>query len=558
MKIKVFAILIALATVSVACFAANKQRGKCGEHVKWHFKKGVLTISGKGAMTDYTLSDVAPSPWRDNYAVMTVVIQEGVTSIGDFSFYKMPNITSVTIPTTVTTIGSGAFWSCNRLGSVVIPESVTAIKNHAFAFCTGLKSVSIGSNVKTIEEAAFTYCTKLEAVTLPPSLTRIGKEAFENCQRLKFIFIPPTVTHIGQFAFYRCLDLQAIEVDDNNKFYSSKNGVLFDKKKTKLICCPPANTKSHWYFFPGTVKTIEESAFANNRNISRVVIPQSVTTIGDQAFRDCSQLTKVEIRTSSLTEIGLEVFFNCRNLTTVDIPDNLKIIGPSAFENCSKLRTLRLPLLLEFINSRAFANCTGLRHILVASPTLPRCKEEVFLNVPKDIPIFYIPFYSEYYTKVGKWFDFTDFLPTAILNYHSNYYYYSLYLYSEIADMSGCAPEITNASTDVIFLPNYARFRTHDYPVREIKKNAIQLPRTLETLYMPRFLTKVEYNDFTAYPKLKMIYLGSEPPKLSEPIEKMFGEMLHTVILAVPPYALQSYKKHSEWGKFQNIIGKSW
>ena len=170
----------------------------------WELENGVLTISGNGAMEDYS------NPWENEGTVEKVVIKNGVTSIGKCNFWeynKPHHLKSVEIGSTVTTIGENAFDHCTGLTSVTIPNSVTSIGINAFSGCTGLTSVTIPNSVTSIGEFAFMLCTGLTSVTIPNSVTSIGETAFCDCTGLTSVSIPNSVTSIGEDAFHGCSNL---------------------------------------------------------------------------------------------------------------------------------------------------------------------------------------------------------------------------------------------------------------------------------------------------------------------------------------------------------------
>ena len=178
--------------------------GSCGENVTWTLTAdGTLTISGTGAMTDYTYD--SRSPWYScRTYIKRVVMQQGVTSIGDHAFWDCSGLTSVTIPDGVTSIGDYAFAYCVSLTSATIPEGVTSIGGSAFSGCSGLTSVTIPSSVTSIGWSAFENCTALTFMTIPESVTYISEEVFSNCIRLARVTIPKSVTEISSKAFYYC------------------------------------------------------------------------------------------------------------------------------------------------------------------------------------------------------------------------------------------------------------------------------------------------------------------------------------------------------------------
>ena len=227
-------------------------------------------------------------------------------------------LTSITIPDSVTKIGTMAFRNCTGLTSITIPDSVTEIGIAAFAYCTGLTNINVDKNnenylsedgilfnkdktalveypegkngaaytipgsVTSICALAFAGCTGLTSITIPDSVTEIGGLAFYGCTGLTSITIPDSVAGIGMSAFAMCTGLTSIDVDKNNENYLSEDGVLFNKDKTSLIAYPGA--KNGAYAIPDSVTSISNYAFANCTGLTSITIPASVTEIGDGVF----------------------------------------------------------------------------------------------------------------------------------------------------------------------------------------------------------------------------------------------------------------------------------
>ena len=226
------------------------------------------------------------------------------------------SVTKANIPhtikgATVTCIGNGAFGWCKSLTGVTIPDSVTSIGGSAFYGCTSLTSVTIPDSVTSIGGSAFGNCKSLTNMTIPDSVTLIGNGAFLGCTSLTSVTIPDSVTSIGDGAFASCTSLTGIWVAEGNNDYSSDaSGVLFNKDKITLVQCP------------GTFR--------------EYTIPDSVTSIGEQAFMGCSSLTSVTIP-DSVTSIHWGAFYDCTSLTSVTIPDSVTSIGAWAFRDCTSL-----------------------------------------------------------------------------------------------------------------------------------------------------------------------------------------------------------------------------
>ena len=346
-------------------------------------------------------------------AKTSVTIPIGVTFIGEQAFRGCRGLTSVTIPNSVTSIGEVAFSGCSGLTSVTIGNSVTSIGDYVFSGCSGLTSVTIGNSVTSIGDGAFYYCSSLTSInvasgnthyssidgvlynyvqdtlmqcpcaktsiTIPNSVTSIGEHAFENCSGLTSVTIGNSVTSIGDYvfsgcsgltsvtignsvtsigdgAFYYCSSLTSINVASGNTHYSSIDGVLYNYVQDTLMQCPCAKTS---ITIPNSVTSIGEAAFENCSGLTSVTIPNSVTSIGGSAFWCCRGLTSVTIG-NSVTSIGDYAFSYCSGLTSVTIGNSVTSIGGGAFEDCSGLTSVTIPNSVTSIGVRAFYDCSGL------------------------------------------------------------------------------------------------------------------------------------------------------------------------------------------------------
>ena len=284
--------LLLVCVVALPTEASAATSGTCGENVTWNLNDaGTLTISGTGAMRNYSGSNYVPW-YSSSSSVKTVVIGGNVTSIG-----------------------SNAFAACNNLNSVVIGNGVISIRDHAFSFCKNLTRLTIPDSVTHIGDNAFECCTSLTSLTIPNSVTSIGDQAFCGCNCLTIVSMGNSVSSIGEYAFGDCDSLTGIWVDANNLFYSSdSSGVLFNKDKTVLIQAPCALQGE--YAVPNSVTSIGNYAFDCCTSLTSVTIGNSVTDIGNCAFRYCYSLTSVTIG-NSVTSIGNDAFYNCYKLVEV-------------------------------------------------------------------------------------------------------------------------------------------------------------------------------------------------------------------------------------------------
>jgi hypothetical protein len=331
----------------------------------------------------------------------SITIPNSVTTIGGKAFEWCTSLTNVTIGNGVTSIGDGAFNSCRGLTSVIIPNSVTSIgtsggwyvfdgvvyDDGAFENCTNLTSVTIPNGVTSIGGAAFFGCTHLTNVTIGGGVASIGTGAFNSCGSLTSVSIPSSVTNIEEAAFGSGGNLSAINVETNNPVYSSVSGVLFNKSQTTLIQYPLGKVGS--YSIPNTVTTIGDDAFESCWNLTSVTIPNSVTTIEHDAFVGCTSLTNITIPYSVTSIADAAPFVMCRNLSAINvetknpvyssvvgvlfnksqttlvecppgkvgsysIPNTVTTIGNDAFESCEWLTSVTVPNSVSYIGDYAF------------------------------------------------------------------------------------------------------------------------------------------------------------------------------------------------------------
>jgi hypothetical protein len=388
-----------------------KASGTCGgegdgTNLTWTLDgEHTLTISGIGNMKNFSYRG---APWYsysfsntfNRWIITSVVILDGVTSIGDYAFQSCDGVTSVEIPNSVTSIGFQAFGGCSKLPSIEIPNSVT----------------SIGS-------LAFYYCRSLSSIEIPNSVTSLKYDVFDYCSSLTSVKIPASVTSIDSYAFDRCSSLVSFFVDPNNLYYSSIDGVLFNKEQTILLQYPTNGAKN--YVIPNSVTNIRARAFKDCSALTSIEIPNSVTNIGAYAFMNCSSLTRVKIP-ASVTSIDDRVFENCRSLTnfSVDpnnlyyasidgvlfnkeqtiliqcpingiksctIPNSVSSINYYAFFSCSNLESVEISKSVTSIGEEAFGNCSSLTGIYFQgnAPSVKQTSDR-HPSFPANVTLYYI------------------------------------------------------------------------------------------------------------------------------------------------------------------------
>ena len=291
------------------------------DNVYWALVGDTLTISGSGAMADY---DAANSvPWNGSIAtIKTVVIENGVTNVGNNAFNGCTKLTSVTIPGSVKIIGMDVFSDCANLTSVTIPDNVETIGARTFYGCINLESITIPKKVTSIGIGAFSGCTSLKSVTIPDSVKTIGASAFYNCKNLESVTIPNGVTDIENYTFYGCTSLTLVTIPDS----------VTDIKVAAFRSCTSLTSVT----IPDSVERMGDSVFWGCSKLQSVTIPKKVTSIGYDAFNGCANLKSVTIP-NGVTDIGNNAFYGCTGLTSVTIPKSVTGIGEGIFDGCTKL-----------------------------------------------------------------------------------------------------------------------------------------------------------------------------------------------------------------------------
>ncbi|MBR4066016.1 MAG: leucine-rich repeat domain-containing protein, partial [Bacteroidaceae bacterium] len=260
----------------------------CGESAIWTLNDCVLTVSGSGSMYNYSSS--YPAPWNEyKNSIETVIINDGIKSIGNNAFFECSGITSIDIPNSLEIIGEQAFDGCSSLVNLNIPSSVTKIGQWAFATCPGLESIVVDKNNVVydsrnncnaiIEIETNTLIQGCKNTTIPDGIVVIAEGAFDDCTDLKEIKLPSSITTIGNGAFFQCTSLSSIEIPCNTTSIGTN---AFDG----------CSALSEVIFNEGLEK-IDGAAFASCTSLTNIVIPSSVTYIGYIAFGGCTSLTSI-------------------------------------------------------------------------------------------------------------------------------------------------------------------------------------------------------------------------------------------------------------------------
>ena len=363
-----------------------------------------------------------------------LVIPNGVTSIGDYSFNNCGSITSVTLSNSVTSIGEESFGGCSNLKSITIPNSMENIDDSAFNDCTNLHDVYISDIASwcSIDFASYTsnplyYGGNLyvngeliEDLVIPNSVTSIGKHAFNCCFSLTSVTIPGSVTSLDELVFYNCRNMVSATIGDG-------------------------------------VTSIEYGTFSYCRSLSSVTIPNSVVSIGGYAFLGCSSLGSIVIP-NSVDSIKYGAFTGCSSLVSVTIPNSVTFVDDFAFTDCSALTTVTIGSSVKEIGTIAFRNCPALADVYCLAEEVPTTAIDAFQNSPVENATLHVPASAvEAYKAAEPWNGFKDIVPLEGESIETTYYTSStgrIDIYSIDGKLIGSAADQSEAARIINNLPS--------------------------------------------------------------------------------------------------------
>jgi hypothetical protein len=344
--------------------------------------------------------------------ITNLILPTSLNSIGLCAFLKCSSISgNVTFPTSVVSIGLSAFEHCSNISSFTFPISLTSIGDYAFSNCSSLTEFIIPEtilNYSSLNGVLFDKnqttliqypAGKLGNYILPTSVINIGPYAFSGCSHISTLTISSSLSSIGSSAFSGCSNFTEFIIPETNQLYSSLDGVLFNKNQTRLIQYPAGKPGN--YIVPNSVTTIESSAFSECFGISEFTVPETnlfISSLNGVIFN--KNQTKIiqypagkqgnYIVPNTVTTIGNYAFSNCSRITDITFPTSLIKIESSAFSYCSGITTLTFPAKLTSIGNFSFSECYGLKTIYCLNPTPPTLGSYCF-NLVTSITDVYVP-----------------------------------------------------------------------------------------------------------------------------------------------------------------------
>lgn len=298
MKRRMLAMLLVIVVMMsvLPVIASAENEGSCGRDLYWIYRPSdkVLTIRGTGPMYDFRGQGAAP--WKKALDIQHIVIDEGVTSIGDYAFWDNPELLTVSIPEGITYIGKEAFGRCTGLTEVIMPDSVTRLGEKVFDGCTALENVKLSAGLEGLPNYAFYGCFRLKEIELPEGMVYLASYVFQNCP-LTSINFPESLIQIVNATFSGC-SLTELNLPAN--LYSLGSGTFYGNKFTQID-------------LPDGIRVLDESVFRACSELVHVDLPRRVEIIDENAFAQCAKLKNM-------------VF-----------PDNLKRLGNNAFQGCVEL-----------------------------------------------------------------------------------------------------------------------------------------------------------------------------------------------------------------------------
>lgn len=436
-------------------------------------------------------------------------LPESLKEIGQGAFARCTSLLGIDIPENVSVIESKVFSYCDSLKEITLPDKVTEIRERCFDNCKSLSSVKHGDGIRSYGDYAFSY-TAIRDYTVPEGVVELPYGLFMFCDSLNMVKLPSTLKVIGSYAFWGTGIREVVLPDGLREIGEG----AFTRASFESIN------------IPNSVETIGKQAFMSCKNLKSITLPTGLKQLGTYSLSYCESLESVTIAEGTITALPDYVFCNSTYLSEVNLPSTMRTIGNGCFANCKSLENIKLPESLKSIGGGTFQGCSFLSELELPEG-LEGIHREAFvesglkeLRIPKSV----------------KWLEVVCFVyameletvtidaPLDVLpawSFYGNTSLKNLYLCDGIERIG-----------------NYAM---------------VQCP-SIETLVLPSSLKYVEYGAVSNCSSLTTIQCNAVTPPDTD--EEPFGEELYAqATLVVPQQSVEAYKNHPTWKKFFNIIG---
>ena len=499
---------------------------------------GNYAFRGCTGLTDITISNGVTSigtyAFQSCTKLTSITIPDSVTSIGASAFYDCAALTSAIISNNVTTINESLFASCSNLESVTLGSSVSSMGNNVFNNCTKLTSLTLPASFSSFSNTAsnsmgyfsnleeinvesgnakfssdngilynkaktnLIYCPhgKSGSVTVPNGVSQADDSAFDGTS-VTSVSLPASFRFKSQYGeynvmpFYGCNTLTSVNIDPDNPWFSSDDGIVYNDSKTRLIFCPRGKTGT--LTIPDTVTSINLNACNACTGLTSVVMPNGVTKIGDQAFYCCTSLTSVTIPGGGSTGIGANSFYNCTSLTDLTISSGVQSVGDTAFANCTALTHVELPESVSRINSYAFQGCTNLAEVTILNKNATIGNYYVFRSCSPDLVI-----YGRKGSTAETYAANNDITFAVYLPYSPDYNYY-------LDDDEKAVITLYKGTDTQVEIPS----AFDDIPVKSVGTEAFANNTSVTSVTIPGSVTAIGNNAFNGCSALETVTIAA-------------------------------------------------